>query len=474
MTKGGILVKKFGGTSIGNADRLRNVASIVSKSSQTNRVIVVLSAMSGQTKRQGTTSRLLQAADAVLKGNSAEYKEVMQQLKEDHLNAAREAISVQSVLESTLRDVSLECDRLTSFLEAAEVIGEISSRSRDVIIGVGEKLSTRIFTGVLQSVGVNATYINLERVVEREFLEHQLDYTFYLYLKDRFREILHEPLMQGTVPVVTGFFGFVPGGILGAVGRGYTDFTASLIAAALKAEEFQIWKEVDGIYSADPRKVPSARVLRTITPAEAAELTFYGAEVIHPFTMEQAINAQIPIRIKNTFNPDVEGTLIDPTDAEPGKNSSPKPTAVTVKSNVALINVASNRKSLAHGFMANIFSILDKYGIAVDLVSTSEVNVSMAISLNEKEQQALPQVVKELEQYGKTTLNTGLAIVSLVGQQMKSMVGVAGQLFSALAAANVNIEVISQGASEINISCVIEASCADRAIKSIHERLISN
>jgi len=280
-----------------------------------------------------------------------------------------------------------------------------------------------------------------------------------------------------------GFFGFVPGGLLNAVGRGYTDFTASLIAAACGADEFQIWKEVEGVYTADPNKVPGARVLASITPAEAAELTFYGAEVIHPFTMEQAISAHIPIRIKNTFNPSGEGTLIRPTDeSDPSSSASTplasstdlakRPTAVTVKNNVTLINVASNRKSLAHGFMANIFSIFDKHGVALDLISTSEVNVSMVVSLGEREGRSLPIVLEELQGLGKVSTTKNLAIVSLVGQQMKSVVGMSGKMFTALASANVNIEVISQGASEINISCVIESSCAERAIRSIHDQLI--
>lgn len=302
---------------------------------------------------------------------------------------------------------------------------------------MGEKLSCKIFTSVLRSDGVPAVYVNLERVVDRPFLETQLDHQFYAYLKERFHAMIRDVLAADQVPVITGFFGYVPGGLLNAVGRGYTDFTASLVAAACGAEEFQIWKEVDGIFTADPNKVPTARVLTSISPAEAAELTFYGAEVIHPFTMEQAINAQIPIRIKNTFKPGGEGTLIRPTEDDLTTSSNVKrPTAVTVKSNVILINVASNRKSLAHGFMADIFSIFDKHGVALDLISTSEVNVSMAVSIGEKEGRCLPQILQDLQSLGKVTTQKNLAIVSLVGQQMKSLVGIAGKMFTALAAAS--------------------------------------
>jgi len=472
MVKSRLIVKKFGGTSVGNSRRLLSVADIVRRTASSNPVVVVLSAMSGETKAQGTTNRLLKMAEEVLKGNSAGYKQIMEQIKDHHFTTSKESIPNPQLLEETLKDIQIECDKLGSFLEAAEVIGEISARSRDVIIGVGEKLSCRIFTSVLAASGVDAVYINLDRVIEKHFFENQLDHSFYSYLRDRFKSIIQEHLKAGRTPVVTGFFGFVPGGILDAVGRGYTDFTASLIASAFGAEEFQIWKEVDGIYTADPRKVPKARVLKSITPAEAAELTFYGSEVIHPFTMEQAIAAKIPIRIKNTFNPNFEGTLIDPVEKSDSFETQKYPTAVTVKSNVTLINVSSNRKSLAHGFMANIFQILEKYGIALDLISTSEINVSMAVCLTERETQFLPAILIELEALGKVSVNSNMAIVSLVGQQMKSLVGIAGKFFSALAVANVNIEVISQGASEINISCVVEGSAADKAIVSIHDSLI--
>lgn len=327
-----------------------------------------------------------------------------------------------------------------------------------MIISLGEKLSCKIFAAKLQSEGLPAVFVNLERVIDRHFSETQLDHHFYSYLKERLKAILSEHLRDKKIPVVTGFFGNVPGGLLNAVGRGYTDFTASLIAAGCGAAEFQIWKEVDGIYTADPNKVPGARVLRSITPAEAAELTFYGAEVIHPFTMEQAISAQIPIRIKNTFNPTFEGTLIHPTVETEGLSSQKRPTAVTVKHNVTVINVASNRKSLAHGFLANMFSIFDRHGIALDLISTSEVNVSLVVSLGDKDLKILPTVLLELQTLGKVTDScsfaswvqsihtilsklqvttiSNLAIVSLVGQQMKSLVGIAGKMFSALAAAS--------------------------------------
>lgn len=245
------------------------------------------------------------------------------------------------------------------------------------------------------------------------------------------------------------------------------------------ASELQVWKEVDGIFTADPRKVPTARLLSNITPAEAAELTFYGSEVIHPFTMEQVIRAKIPIRIKNVTNSRISGTVIQPEESEqrnplvPGhdpklfrtrsvsllaENLRPKrPTAVTIKHRILVINVHSNKRSLSHGFFANVFAILDKWRLPVDLISTSEVHVSMALHSesplviggddDEKEiiDNELRGAIKDLQRYGMVDIMDDMAILSLVGRQMKHMIGVAGKMFSTLGEHSVNIEMISQG-----------------------------
>lgn len=267
---------------------------------------------------------------------------------------------------------------------------------------------------------------------------------------------------EDRVPVVTGYFGTVPGGLMdGEIGRGYTDLCAALIAVALKAEELQIWKEVDGIFTADPTKVPTARLLPTITPSEAAELTFYGSEVIHHLTMDQVIHAQPPIklRIKNVKNSRGNGTIILPDPIPPpgqlrhSRSSSalttrktPKrPTAVTIKDKIMVINVHSNKRSISHGFFAKVFSILDKRQLSVDLISTSEVHVSMAVHSPSIPAEQMRKAREELEECGEVSIINKMAILSLVGAEMKNMIGVAGKMFSTLGEHNVNIEMISQG-----------------------------
>jgi aspartate kinase len=267
---------------------------------------------------------------------------------------------------------------------------------------------------------------------------------------------------EDRVPVLTGYFGTVPGGLMdGEIGRGYTDLCAALVAVGVKAEELQVWKEVDGIFTADPTKVPTARLLPTITPSEAAELTFYGSEVIHHLTMDQVIHTTPPIRIriKNVKNPRGDGTIILPDPKlGPGQLShsrstsslslrkTPKrPTAVTIKDKISVINVHSNKRSISHGFFAKVFSILDSRQLSVDLISTSEVHVSMAIHSANLLPDEIEKAREELELCGEVSILNNMAILSLVGAEMKNMIGVAGRMFSTLGENNVNIEMISQG-----------------------------
>lgn len=296
------------------------------------------------------------------------------------------------------------------------------------------------------------------------------------------------------MPVVTGFFGNVPGSLLeGDIGRGYTDLCAGLVAVGLKADELQIWKEVDGIFTADPTKVPTARLIPSITPSEAVELTFYGSEVIHHMTMDQVIRAvpPIPTRIKNVKNPRGDGTIVQPdpllaphqqirrTTREPGLDqvdgasgsvsssaggaaaSKPKrPTAVTIKHHISIINIHSNKRSIAHGFFARVFSILNQHRVSVDLISTSEVHVSMAVhtggggaggsscyrSADASQPSGFDRAVRDLAaDCGDVSVLHDMAILSLVGADMKNMIGIAGKMFSTLGDHNINIEMISQG-----------------------------
>ncbi|KAI0088997.1 aspartate kinase [Irpex rosettiformis] len=550
------LVQKFGGTSVGKF-AVKIAEDIVSQYLDQYKVAVVCSARSGSTKALGTTNLLLKAASEALsqkktpgspngtetpngifgrfnasqpatpldgsrprsksspKSDSAgtpllpiscapdtSFNRTVDVLREEHLIAARASVRDPEVLKELEDEIDRDCDSLRSFLFAAQVINEISPRSKDSIVGYGERMACKVITAILRDRGIDAEYVSLENVVPActEDDEETLGQIFYdrvaVAVGNRIREC------GPRVPVITGFFGPVPGSLLRQVGRGYTDLLAALAAVGLQASELQIWKEVDGIFTADPRKVPTARLIPIISPEEAAELTYYGSEVVHPFTMEQVIRKKIPIRIKNVENPRGGGTVIHP-DAEidaaaasleseriavangwaykplSALSTSPPnsptrrikqalkaPTAVTIKENIVVVNVNSNRKNVSHGFLAGIFGVLDRFGVVVDLISTSEVHVSMAIEDGEKR---VSKVVKELQKYGSVTVVRDMAILSLVGKQMQHLVGIAGRMFTTLGQGNVNIEMISQGANEINISCVIEGRDAVKALNLIHQ-----
>ncbi|WFD01327.1 aspartate kinase [Malassezia yamatoensis] len=459
--------------------------------------------------------------------SSQPFYETVQQIQQDHLLAARDNVHDTELLEQLEFDIKGVCDYLLSVLQAARVLHEVSYKSRDIIMGIGERLSCMIVTAALKDRDYDAQLITLDTIVDEMDQDtvrgHSsaddagfLDQAFY----DKLAAKLGEKIAQcDGIPVVTGYFGNVPGSLLSQVGRGYTDLCAALCAVGLQADELQIWKEVDGVFTADPRKVPTARLVPAITPEEAAELTYYGSEVIHPFTMEQAIKKSVPIRIKNVENPTGCGTVIFPDKAQAHSTSgiehdpfvdghveqpqpptsqattptqstadSPAigtgvpptsladrkrrlPTAVTIKDNVIVLNVHSNRKTISHGFFARIFGTLDRYGVVVDLISTSEVHVSMAMTAEIKSR-TLERLSAELEHVGTVSVLRSMVILSLVGKEMRHMIGVAGRMFSTLAEGNINIEMISQGANEINISCVIHERAALKALNLIHYSIL--
>ncbi|KAJ8595578.1 aspartate kinase [Rhizopogon salebrosus TDB-379] len=543
------IVQKYGGTSVGKF--AVNIArDIVSTYIDQHKVAVVCSARSGTLKALGTTNLLLRAASEARRpksfngsgtvtpngvyGRSLEtspstprirsspssrpssplamsplsplivphtgqaqpgFNVTVDLIRSEHISAAKACIQSSEILQGLEAEIDRDCDWLRSFLFAAQVIDEISPRSRDSIVGFGERLSCKLVTAILRDQRIDAEFVSLEDIIpvsedSDSTPEGSLDQTFY----DSVAIAVGERIKQCAprVPVVTGFFGPVPGSLLRQVGRGYTDLLSALLAVGLEASELQIWKEVDGIFTADPRKVPTARLIPIISPDEAAELTYYGSEVVHPFTMEQVIRRKIPIRIKNVENPLGGGTVIHPEpDIEAPHDNGPYeapvvtlqtlslaneevrknkrlPTAVTIKEGIVVLNVNSNRKSVSHGFFARIFGTLDRFGVVVDLISTSEVHVSMAAedTLSKK---TMERLLTELKKSGTVTVHREMAILSLVGKQMHNMVGISGRMFTSLGQGNVNIEMISQGASEINISCVIEGRDAVKALNLIHQ-----
>ncbi|KAI1632831.1 aspartate kinase [Biscogniauxia mediterranea] len=498
----GWIVQKFGGTSVGKFPD--NIAEdIVRAGLKSHKIAVVCSARSSGKKVNGTTSRLLEVykklrdISAATSNEATQYelvehaKTAIREICSEHLLAVQDFIRDPEIQKHVSGGIQDDCQELIDYIIASKRFNlEVNARSKDRVISFGEKLSCRYMAAMLKDRNVEAEYVDLSDVMHYDSTD-RLTPAFFKDAAAIFRKRIQA--CNDRVPVVTGFFGNVPGSLMnGDIGRGYTDLCAALVAVGVKAEELQIWKEVDGIFTADPTKVPTARLLETITPSEAAELTFYGSEVIHHLTMDQVIKAQppIPIRIKNVKNPRGNGTIIvpdlvqspaqkikrsrQPSDPTALRKTPKRPTAVTIKDNITVINVHSNKRSISHGFFARVFSILNNHRISVDLISTSEVHVSMAIHQPASASvHHFEHARAELEECGDVSILPDMAILSLVGAEMKNMIGIAGRMFSTLGEHNVNIEMISQGASEINISCVIDARESTRAMNILHTNLFT-
>jgi len=464
-----LIVKKFGGTSL-NCNRMKNVVDIIGRSSESNRMLVVVSAISPEDKLRGTTSLLLKIANAVLKDE--DVNEYMTQLENTHHDVLRNVIQDKTCSFEASEHVYHELKSLSGFLDALRVIKEMSPRSMDNIIGVGERLSAGILACALRSAGLKAQYFDLSSVC-KEGVDATLP-GYHLHVQKNIGDLLNgKP--NGLIPILTGFMGHFNGGIMETVGRGYSDLTAALVAAELNAEELQVWKEVSGIFSADPNKVKEAQLLSSVTPMEAAELTYFGSEVLHPFTMNVAIGKGIPIRIKNTCEPDMPGTAVFPPGMTGEDIDLPYVVkAVTVKKGVNVLSITPNRMcGNTNTFLVNVFSVLNKHKTIVDLVNISEAQVSIAI--NKKivsGVNSLNAILEDLSDFADSNVRDDRAILSIIGQGIVGRKGVAAQMFTSLAEAGVNIEMISQGASEVNVSCVVCENEVDGAMEAAHRGLI--
>ncbi len=458
-----IVVQKFGGTSLGHADRLSSLVGIVKSHLSTNFPILVVSAISGKTKSQGTTSLLLSAIRSASEGEGFEAQLIS--IISQHRAVLEGVISGKS--SPILGVIEEEISKVRRFLSAIQIIREASPRSVDYILSVGERLSSILVSEVLRQSGIESIPVDLTNVLSGE----QVLETDELY--ERSAKAFKEKLLSETslddkfkVPVVTGFFGSLPNGMLDTIGRGYTDLTAALIARGFGKDlvkEVQIWKEVDGVFSADPRRVENAKVLKRVSPLEASELTYFGSEVIHPYTMEQVISAGMPIRVLNSLRPELEGTIIE----DASHVLKGVPTAVTVKTGVSVLSITSNRMFDARGFLARLFTVLKDHNVVVDLVSTSEITVSSTID----DLAALKRALPKLSEFGEVEVLEDRAILAVVGEGLKGNTKIISRMLSALGDNGIDIDLLTQATSQVSISCVMRESDVERGVVMVHDEL---
>ncbi len=441
---------------MGSAESLRSIIKIVK--SHRGKQTIVVSAMSG------VTDTLLKATRAALAGRRLKVKKVLADLLTRHVDMVEAVVRNEQIQIKAINYFKKVLDGLSGFLKAIEKLGELSTRSRNTIMAVGERLSAKMLAGILADSGLPAEQLDLEKVVPSKF--GKANHDFYVFTEKIFGQKVKRILAKKKIPVATGYFGWVPGGMLDSIGRGYSDYCAALIAAGAKADGLEIWTDVSGILTADPRKIPKARILDQISSEAAAELAHFGAKVIHPQSIHPAIRARVPVWIKNTFRPKDRGTAI----FHEIKNPKQIMTSITSKKSVTIVNIASFRMLMQYGFLAKVFDVFAKYETSIDVVSTSEVSVSVTV----ENAQHLKEIIAELKPIAKISVHSKKAIVCLVGMGIYKRRGVAGEVFVTLGRAGISIDQISQGASEINITFVLDEKDADKAVAILHKKFFEN
>jgi len=439
-----MIVMKFGGSSVADASRLRHVADIV-KTQLKKKPALVLSAMGD------TTDHLLEAGDTALKHGKVETGNI----EKLHLETIKKLkLPVQ-------KEVNILYHELTRLLSGIALIRELTPRTKDYLVSFGERLSVRIAAALLKKNGINACAFDafdLGFLTDSNYGQAELSNESWKLIPEK---VL--PLIKGNVlPVITGFIAKDERGIITTLGRGGSDLTATMVAAACKAEEVQIWKDVDGILTADPRIVKNARPVQNLTYEEASELAFYGSQVLHPRAMQPCINTGTPVRIKNSYNVDAHGTIIEQAASIAAKKEPPVRT-ITSRVNVTLVDIVSTRMLGQHGFLAEVFSIFAKKGISVDMVATSEVSISVTLDTSYD----LGEVKKELSKIASVEIKTGKAIVSVIGNVKRSS-EILARSFRICQLAGVQVQMVSQGASKVNISFIVNDSEAAETVRALH------
>ncbi len=435
-----MIVMKFGGTSVGGAEQIKDVADIV-RSYITKKPVVVVSAV---TK---ITDKLIEAANAASQGNG---DETLSNIKKIHYEII-EKLGLGKLL------IEKDIEELSRLVNKIKINRKIDDKISDSIQSFGERMSSKIVAAQLNKINVKAQAFNawdLGFVTTSDFGNAEPLEEAYSNLDSNIKKL-------NVVPVITGFIGKTENGEITTLGRGGSDYSAAIIGSAINADEIQIWTDVDGVMSSDPRIISNAKTLEKVSFAEASELAYFGAKVLHPKTILPAVKKNIPVKVLNTFNPKGNGTLIL---KEIGKGSQTVK-AITSKKSIILINVDSKRMLGAYGFLARLFDVFYKYRQSVDVVSTSEVSVSMTID-NDKN---VNDIVLDLKGIADTNVLRNRAVVCVIGEGMRHIPGIAARIFATLGKNGINIEMISQGASEINVTFVVENKDADKAVKALHE-----
>ena len=437
-------VMKFGGTSVGSPERMKSVATLITDSGEPT--FVVLSAMSG------TTNSLVEISDYLYKKNPEGANEIINNLEKKYMQHVEELYSTDEFKQKTLDFLHVEFDYLRSFTK--DIFTSFEEKS---IVAQGEIISTNMMTNYLQEIGIKAVLLSaLDFMRTDKNAEPDPQ-----YIKEKLSAIMNDN--EGyQIYITQGFICRNAYGEVDNLQRGGSDYTASLIGAALPADEIQIWTDIDGMHNNDPRVVDKTDAVRQLNFEEAAELAYFGAKILHPTCVQPAKYAGIPVRLKNTMDPKADGTIIDNVIVR-GKIK-----AVAAKDNITAIKIKSSRMLLATGFLRKVFEIFESYQTPIDMIATSEVGVSMSIDKDDH----LTDIVNELKKYGTVTVDSDMTIICVVGDLDWSNLGF--ETLATEAMKNIPVRMISYGGSNYNISFLIKGCDKKRALQNLSDMLFNN
>lgn len=440
---------KFGGTSVADAAAFDNVARIVAAEVK-GAPVVVVSAMSG------VTDSLLAATGIAAEGNTQKAIASLENIFERHHAVAKELL-LDPRRANFLDELNSAADQLPARLHDVEQFPFKRGSLQDAIVSFGELLSSNLIAAVLNQRGIEARPVDARRCIITDE-EHTCAAPLMAETFAQSEKELRPLVESGVVPVLGGFIGATTRGVTTTLGRGGSDYTAALLGAALHANEIQIWTDVNGVLTADPRVVPEAKTVERLSYSEAAELAYFGAKVLHPKTIQPAIEHRIPVRICNSRLPEESGTLVGPKET-----SQATIKAIAHKTGVTTVQITSARMLGAYGFLRALFEIFDRYRTVIDVVTTSEVSVSLSLD----DARSLPAIVKELEKLGTVRVEKGRAIICVVGEGLRGTPGIAARAFSTIS--DINVTLISQGASSINFTFAVEEERAKEVVTRLHE-----
>jgi aspartate kinase len=448
-----MIVMKFGGSSLESAPAIDSVVGIV-KGALARQPVIVVSAMAK------TTQQLLTMGEEAAGGKKEGALERLQALREMHEREIEALIPTSG--RSELRQIlDGHFSEMADLIDQVSVAAEFAPESVDALSSYGERLSSRLMALVFSQLEMNAAHVDARCVIITD-ARHKAATPLYSQTYARARERISPLVSQNKVPVLGGFIGATESGVTTTLGRGGSDFSAAIIGAGIAAEEIQIWTDVDGVMTCDPKLVPEAHRVKTISFAEAAELAYFGAKVLHPSTLLPAMEKNIPVVVLNSRRPETAGTRII-ADAVPCSNVIK---AISCKRGIYIVNIRSTRMLMAHGFLQRIFDIFNRAETAVDMLASSEVSVSLTID----DPARLREICDALRDFSEVSVENDQAIVCIVGDNLRHTPGVAARAFGALQ--GINIRMISQGASLLNIGFVVAACDAERTVKLLHQEFL--